>query len=117
MKILMVTLLLSVSSSVAFAQSNADVPKNVEFQFLQVNLIPSLTDDLTMLTQFESRNNFLTQTGAFLQSLKFRSPVDQFNAIAPFDHRAFQPASFSSFNKLLTNAQLILNTHPSTHDW
>ncbi len=116
MKTLMVTLLLSVSASIAFAQSNADVPKDVEFQFVQVNLFPSLTDDLTMLTQFESRSNFLFQAGAFLGSLKFRSPIDQFNALAPFDQRAFRPVSYSRLNQSLNNAQLILNTHPSYYD-
>lgn len=113
---MMVTLLLSVSASVAFAQSNADVPKDAEFRFVQVNLVPSLTDDLTILTQFESRSDFLFHTGAFLQSLKFSSPIDQFNALVPFDQRAFRPVSYSRFNQSLNNAQLILNTHPSYYD-
>jgi hypothetical protein len=116
MKTLMVTLLLSVSATVAFAQSNADVPKDAEFQFVQVNLMPSSTYGINLVTQLESRSNFLFQTGAFLQSLKFSSPIDQFNALAPFDQRAFSPASFSRLNQSLNDAQLILNTHPSYYD-
>ncbi len=116
MKNLIATLVLSVSATVVFAQSSNNVPKDVEFHFVQVNLMPSSTDGLTLVTQLESRSNFLYKTGAFLQSAKFRSPIDQFNALAPFDQRAYQPASFSSFNQLLTNAQFILNTHPSYYD-
>lgn len=112
----MVTLLLSVSASVAFAQSNADVPKDVEFRFVQVNLMPLSTNGLTLVTQLEPRSDFLFQAGALLQSLKFSSPIDQFNALSPFDQRAFHPVSFSRFNQSLNNAQLILNTHPSYYD-
>ncbi len=73
-----------------------------------LNSSPSL--HLTTETEFTVRNlKTITFIGGFFNSIKFNSPFDEFNAIAPFDIRALTPISVSSFELQLRNNYLLTN--------
>lgn len=79
----------------------------VPYTFVDLSNISSLK---VSNTHFFDENKFLTGMGYLLQNLKFSSPIDQFNAIAPFDFRAYEPLNFRSFSQTIQTNYLLQNS-------
>ena len=52
-------------------------------------------------------NTFLNFTGLFLQGLKFRSPMDQFQSYSPFDIRGYETKTVQEYEFLLHSNQFL----------
>lgn len=79
----------------------------VPYTFADLSKISSLN---VPNKDFFDKNTFLTGMGYILQGLKFSSPVDQFNAVVPFDFRAYEPLHFSSFSQTIQTNYLLQNS-------
>ena len=85
------------------------------FQFLPNRIVlsnnsPTLSQSLIV---YKTNKNLLFWVGSTLQSVKFNNAIEEFSAIAPFDARAFTPASFSEYSSQISNTHLLLDVHPA----
>lgn len=78
--------------------------KNLRFEFT-ANYINQF--DFGYSKAKVKKSAFLTTAGYLLQGFKFSSPIDQFNATAPFDLRGYQPKDFSSFVSYINDTSLL----------
>lgn len=102
-------------STVGFSQSK-QTTQPVDSK-IHIHFVPDSFLDLTNnsilkhpINSMPKRNPFLTGAGYLLQGLKFSSSVDQFNAVAPFDFRAFEPLDYISYSEAFQKNQLVLNS-------
>ncbi|XWN36149.1 MAG: hypothetical protein ROO71_09295 [Balneola sp.] len=95
---------LSVSAQVLEKMNNRTNDVKISFNF-----IPDYNHQFQIKPLQVKTNKVLVGTGFMLQGLKFRSPVDQFNAVAPFDFRAYEPLHFSSFSLTIQTNYLLQN--------
>ena len=98
---------LILSIALLFAESGFTQTKRIAPDFVDLLNISSLK---VSNTHFFDENKFLTGMGYLLQNLKFSSPIDQFNAVAPFDFRAYQPLNFRSFSQTIQSNYLLQNS-------
>ena len=80
---------LSVSAQVLVEENNRTEDGKISFNF-----IPDYNHQFQIKPLQVKSNKVLVGTGFLLQGLKFSSPVDQFNAVVPFDFRAYKPLNF-----------------------
>lgn len=62
-----------------------------QFYSIQPNL------NLKIAHTSSKENNLLYGMGWVLKGLTFNSPIDEFNAVAPFDVRGYSPKDFTSY--------------------
>jgi len=100
-------------TSISLSAQNLEQPdqkiqpsNKLSFSFVS-NVTSSL--DLKLPIQSFKKNHFLAGAGYLLKGLKFSSVVDEFNATVPFDFRAFEPSSFSSYSETIQKNQLLIN--------
>ncbi len=103
------TFLFLITSSVSAqdsTQTKWEVPalKPISFNYIE-NSSNSIV--LRVPSQSLKVNHFLKGAGYLLQGLKFSSAIDQFNAVAPFDFRAYEPMDFSSYSHSIQNNYLL----------
>lgn len=104
-------LMLPLSSSIMAQNTELKQKANIKSE---LRFLPNSISDLTVYhSGFSFRNTskqniFLARTGYLLQDLKFSSPIDRFNATAPFDIRGFEPTTFSNYSNYIKTNYLLL---------
>jgi hypothetical protein len=96
---------LSTSAQVLEQKNNRTDDAKISFNF-----IPDYNHQFQIKPLQVKSNKVLVGTGFLLQGLKFSSPIDQFNAVAPFDFRAYEPLNFSSFSQTIQSNYLLQNS-------
>jgi len=109
-KFFILTLFLCLISLSASAQVLVEENNRSEDAKISFNFIPDYNHQVQIKPLQVKSNKVLVGTGFLLQGLKFSSPVDQFNAVAPFDFRAYEPLHFSSFSQTIQSNYLLQNS-------
>ena len=73
-----------------------------DLKFIPASFKPVFENQILIKPYTPQKNVLLTGAGWLLKGLKFRSVVDEFNALPPFDYRGYHPKNFSSFSSNLT---------------
>jgi hypothetical protein len=104
--LLLCLITLSVSAQILEKENNHTDDAKISFNF-----IPDYNHQFQQIKPLQVKSSkVLIGTGFLLQGLKFSSPVDQFNAVAPFDFRAYEPLHFSSFSQTIQTNYLLQNS-------
>lgn len=109
-KIFVLTLFLCFITLSVSAQVLEKKNSNTENAKISFNFIPDYNYQFQIKPLQVKSNRVLVGTGFLLQGLKFSSPVDQFNAVAPFDFRVYEPLHFSSFSQTIQTNYLLQNS-------
>jgi len=109
-KFFTLTLFLCLISLSASAQVLEQKNNRTDDAKISFNFIPDYNHQSQIKPPQVKSNKDLDGTGLPLQNLKFSSPVDQFNAVAPFDFRAYEPLNFSSFSQTIQTNYLLQNS-------
>ena len=115
MKTTVLILFFGLLTSLASAQEVTQTRHDEVLQFVPTNM-EAYSITLALTPSVKSPHPFLNATGWFLHGLKFRSAIDEFSALAPFDQRAFHPTSVRNYNLSLSRSYNLLNSHPSFYD-
>ena len=99
--------LITLSASAQFFEKENNRTEDAKISF---NFIPDYNYQFQIKPPQVKSNKVLVGTGFLLQGLKFSSPIDQFNAVAPFDFRAYEPLNFSSFSQTIQSNYLLQNS-------
>lgn len=104
-----IVLILSNFVSAQFKKKLSDFEIKLKYDIVSTSFTGlSSNSALKLSNKSLSRNyNVLLVTGYLLQGFKFSSQVDQFNAIAPFDIRGYQPRDFSSYISYINDTSLL----------
>lgn len=96
-------------SQAQFIENSSPKIEIQEFSFIpDFEQVPS-GSMISEIIPKKSSNSFLLGTGWLLQGLKFNSPIDEFNALQPFDLRGFDPVNFSSYSSYIQTNKLLIN--------
>ncbi len=98
--------LIALSSSAQTIEHEEELQSASQLKF-EYTSTTKLSFDIKFQPLSLKTNRFLTGTGYLLQGLKFNSAIDQFNAISPFDFRAYKPLSFSSYSQTIQRNYLL----------
>jgi len=109
-KFFILTLFLCLISLSASAQVLVEENNRSEDAKISFNFIPDYNHQVQIKPLQVKSNKVLVGTGFLLQGLKFSSPVDQFNAVVPFDFRAYKPLNFSFFSQTIQTNYLLQNS-------
>ena len=110
-KFFILTLFLCLISLSATAQVLEKENNHTEDATISFNFIPDYNHQFQQIKPLQVKSNkLLIGTGFLLQGLKFSSPIDQFNAVVPFDFRAYELLNFSSFSKTIQTNYLLQNS-------
>lgn len=97
-------------SEFGFTQSKKnlrDIEIKNEFNFVPDTFVNFSSNSTLKLSNkaFFKNNNLLLISGYLLQGFKYVSPVDEFNAVAPFDVRGYSPKDFTSYLSYIDRSQ------------
>lgn len=109
-KIFVLTLFLCFITLSVSAQVLEKKNSNTENAKISFNFIPDYNYQFQIKPLQVKSNRVLVGTGFLFQGLKFSSPIDQFNAVTPFDFRAYEPLNFSSFSQTIQTNYLFQNS-------
>lgn len=109
-KFFILTLFLCLIALSASAQILEQKNNRTDDAKISFNFIPDYNHKFQIKPLQVKSNRVLVGTGFLLQGLKFSSPIDQFNAVAPFDFRAYEPLNFSSFSQTIQSNYLLQNS-------
>jgi len=109
-KFFTLTLFLCLITFSASAQILEKENNHTEDAKISFNFIPDYNHQVQIKPPQVKSNKVLVGTGFLLQGLKFSSPIDQFNAVTPFDFRAYEPLNFSSFSQTIQTNYLLQNS-------
>lgn len=109
-RILLISLLLGSSAVLAQEIENKKlITPSLKLEFIPSASEPVFEIPVLSMSSSQKRNTVLTGAGWLLSGLKFRSVVDEFNAVPPFDYRGYRPKSFSSYSSHISNNYFLQN--------
>lgn len=90
-----------------------------------LNFVPEQTDVVgsspylipAKKIMIKNKSGVLFATGFVFQGIKFRNPIDEFHAIAPFDVRGFSPSTFSEYSQTVKLNYPLIKSHANVYGW
>ena len=107
-RILFLSLLVGTSATLAQGAKNPTIAHSLlKLEFVPASIEPVFESHI-LSQAYPKKNDILTGAGWLFSGLKFRSAVDEFNALPPFDYRGYHPKDFSSFSSYLSKNYFLL---------